>query len=430
MVWMLFGLILLNALLAMSEMALVSAKPARLQKWIDAGDRGAIAAAKLAEDPAGFLSTIQVGITSIAILSGIFGEAALAQPLGDYFQQSLGLAQQTAEPLATGIVVVCITYLSIVVGELAPKRLGQLNPEKVSRIVARPIALLSRLTHPAVIFLSRSTALVLRAIGVRNTTLQSVTPEEFHAILEEGTESGLIDAQEHKMLRNVFRLEDRKTSSLMVPRLDITWLSLNDPLPLTLQKINNSRHSRFPVCYEQINDMVGVVSAKAVLKHALDPNFTDLKSLLIEPLYVPDSLNGIELLNTLRESKTKMAFVVDEYGDLQGMVTSQDLLEAITGEFLTAQDEEAQAIQRQDGSWLLDGMISNEELKDRLGLKQLPEEKRRAYQTLSGMMTLLLGRIPQTTDQIEWADWRFEIVDMDGQRIDKVLATRLPDTDQ
>lgn len=228
------------------------------------------------------------------------------------------------------------------------------------------------------------------------------------------------------MVRNVFRLDDRKIASLMVPRMDVTWLSVNDPPEVTLDKIATSQYSRFPVCRDSINDVMGLVMAKTVLTQALTGQTIDLEAIMQPPLYVPESLNGMELLNALRGSPTEMALVVDEYGDIQGIVTVQDVLEAITGEFSPPNQEDGWAIQRGDGSWLLDGLIPNDDLRDRLGIKQLPEEDRGAYNTLSGMMMLQLGRIPQTTDVIEWDGWRFEIVDMDGKRIDKVLASLLP----
>ncbi len=422
MMFVLFGLIVLNGLFAMSEMALVSARKARLQRLIDEGDKGAIAASKLAEDPASFMSAIQIGITLISIVSGILGEATLSQPLAQNLI-STGIDASIAKPLATTLVVLLVTYVSIVIGELAPKRLGQINPEGIARVISRPIRWLTLLTRPAVTFLSASTYFILRLLGIRDINGPSVTQEEIHALLIEGSQSGLIDEQEHQMLRNVFRLDDRKIGSMMVPRLDVTWLSLDDTLEETLAKITTSQHSRFPVCGDTINDVKGIVLARKVLAQALQEKNVDLLSLCQPPLYVPESLNGMELLNAIRSSRTEMAMVVDEYGDIQGIVTAQDLLEAITGEFSTDNQEDAWAIQREDGSWLLDGLIPIHDLKDTLAIRQLPEEERSTYNTLSGMFMLLLGRIPQTTDHVEWDGWHFEIVDMDGKRIDKVLAT-------
>ncbi len=425
----LFLLIVLNGVFAMSEMALVSARKTRLQKLIDEGDSGSIAAAKLGEDPADFMSTMQIGISTITIISGILGEAALADPVADFLVES-GMRAGVAHTLSIVFVVAVITYVNIVVGELAPKRLGQLAPESVARIVARPVLWLTAVMLPIVRFLSGSTYLVLRLIGIKNRQGPKMTSDEIHAILVEGSQSGLIDEQEHQMVRNVFRLDDRKIASLMVPRLDVTWLSVDDDLDKILEIINHSEYSRFPVCRESVNDVMGVVMAKSVLTQALNQEPLNLQALMEPPLYVPESLNGMELLNLLRSSQTEMALVVDEYGDIQGIVTVQDLIEAITGEFQTDDEEDSYAILREDGTWLLDGMISSHDLKDRLKIKTLPEEERGLYNTLSGLMMMQLGRIPRTTDKIVWANWSMEIVDMDGKRIDKVLATRIRDPDE
>jgi putative hemolysin len=422
----LFLLILLNGVFAMSEMALVSARKARLQKLIDEGDHGSIAAAKLAEDPANFMSTMQIGISTITILSGILGEAALADPVSE-FLISLGVRESISHTLAIVLVVAIITYVNIVVGELAPKRLGQIAPEKISRIVSRPVLWLTMLMMPIVHFLSGSTYLVLRSIGIKNTKGPTMTSEEIHAILVEGSQSGLIDENEHQMVRNVFRLDDRKIASLMVPRLDVTWLSVDDSIEKILEIIERSEFSRFPVCRESVNDVMGVVMAKSVLTQALQGKEINLEALMQPPLYVPESLNGMELLTLLRSSQTEMALVVDEYGDIQGIVTVQDLIEAITGEFQTDDEEDSYAIQREDGSWLLDGLIPSHDLKDRLQIKVLPQEERGLYNTLSGLIMMQLGRIPKTADKIEWAGWLLEIIDMDGKRIDKVLATYIAD---
>jgi len=425
----LFLLILLNGVFAMSEMALVTARKARLQKRIDEGDHGSIAAAKLAEDPANFMSTMQIGISTITILSGILGEAALADPVADFFID-FGMHASLAHTLSFALVVAIITYVNIVVGELAPKRLGQIAPEKVARVVSRPVLWLTTIMMPIVHFLSGSTYLVLRLIGIKNTKGPIMTSEEIHAILVEGSQSGLIDEQEHQMVRNVFRLDDRKIASLMVPRLDVTWLSVDDSLEKVLEIIQRSEFSRFPVCRESVNDVMGIVMAKSVLTQILNEKTLNLEALMQPPLYVPESLNGMELLNLLRSSQTEMALVVDEYGDIQGIVTVQDLIEAITGEFQTDDDEDSYAIQRDDGSWLLDGLIPSHDLKDRLQIKVLPEEERGLYNTLSGLIMMQLGRIPKTADKIEWDGWLLEIVDMDGKRIDKVLATYIADNNE
>lgn len=426
----LFALILLNGLFAMSEIALVTARKARLQKLMDEGDAAAIAAIKLGEDPTRFLSTIQIGITSIGVLNGIVGEAALAAPLADMLL-AVGFPESYNQIAATALVVVLITYFSIVVGELVPKRIGQSNPEALARLVARPINFLAIATKPFVLLLSMSTRGLLRLLGVRENNSSAVTEEEIHAMLQEGTSAGVIESHEHTMVRNVFRLDDRQISSLMVPRSDVVFLDLDDSFEATMAKVEDSDHARFPVIRGDVNHLVGVVNARKWLTSAIRGENKDLvKQPLQRPLYVPETITGMELLANFRESDDQMAFVIDEYGEVQGIVTLKDLIEAITGEFSPRDPETSWALQREDGSWLLDGHIPVPELKDRLGLQGVPEEERGRYHTLSGMMMLLTGRLPREADSVDWEDWHFEIMDMDGRTIDKVLATRNTASDE
>ena len=428
MLLILLGLTILNGLFAMSEMALVSARKARLQKYIDEGDRSAIEAARLSEDPALFLSTIQVGLTSIAIINGIIGEKALAEPVSQWLQQHLSLPESTVHGLSTFLVVAFVTYLTIVIGELVPKRLGQLNPEGLARIVARPINWLSLISHPVVVFLTASTSFILRLMGVRDTKGPSVTPEEIHALLVEGSESGVIDEQEHQMVRNVFRLDDRKIASLMVPRMDVTWLSVNDPPEVTLDKIATSQYSRFPVCRDSINDVMGLVMAKTVLTQALTGQTIDLEAIMQPPLYVPESLNGMELLNALRGSPTEMALVVDEYGDIQGIVTITDIMDAVLGRLQAGEGEgdEALVVEREDGSLLVDGGLHIDELRELTG-ERLADAEEHDYHTAAGLVIAHFGRIPHVGEHFRIGLWRVEVVDLDGPRIDKLLLQRSPD---
>ncbi|WP_024539087.1 hemolysin family protein [Comamonas badia] len=421
----LFALILLNGVFAMSELALVSARKARLQKLIDEGDAGAMAAAKLGENPTRFLSTIQIGITSIGVLNGIVGETALAQPLSALLVEA-GMQTKTADYVALGVAVVVITYFSIVIGELVPKRLGQSFPETIARAVARPINGLARATRPFVRLLTVSTEALLRLLGV-HAKREVVTEDEIHAMLAEGTSAGVIERHEHQMVRNVFRLDERQIGSLMVPRSDVVFLDVQAPFEHNLACIERSSHAHFPVVRGGMENILGVVRARQWLARVLrDADAKALDGDLLQPpLYVPETINGMELLHDFRRSDIHMAFVVDEYGEVQGIVTLQDLIEAITGEFQTADVEDAWAVQRDDGSWLLDGHIPVPELKDCLGLASVPEEDKGRYQTLSGMLMLLTGKLPSETDVVQWEGWRLEIVDMDGKTIDKVLATRM-----
>ncbi|MBK9237208.1 MAG: HlyC/CorC family transporter [Rhodoferax sp.] len=418
----LFALILLNGAFAMSEIALVTARKARLAKLVDEGNSAAIAAVKLGEDPTRFLSTIQIGITSIGVLNGIVGEAALAPPLSKWLMV-LGLQESYAQYAGTGLVVVVITYFSIVLGELVPKRLGQSHPEVVAMLVAKPIRWLSVATKPFVRLLSGSTRWLLRAMGVKESTGSNVTAEEIAAVLSEGTSAGVIESHEHTMVRNVFLLDDRQINSLMVPRGDVVVLDGALSFAENLKRIDDSDHARFPVVRGTIDNIVGVVNARQLLTKVARGEVPDLLGNVQQPLYVPETLTGMELLDSFRSSDVHMAFVVDEYGQVQGIVTLQDLIEAITGEFHPRNPETSWAVQREDGSWLLDGHIPVPELKDRLGLKEVPEEERGRYHTLSGLMMLLTGRLPRTGEVVHWEQWRFEIVDMDGKTIDKVLAT-------
>jgi putative hemolysin len=422
---LLFALILLNGLFAMSEIALVTARKVRLQKLVDEGDGAAAAAVKLGEDPTRFLSTIQIGITSIGVLNGIVGEAALAAPLAVWLA-SLGVAEDYSQFAATALVVVLITYFSIVVGELVPKRIGQSNPELLARFVARPINWLAIATKPFVVLLSISTRALLRLLGIQQGNANAVTEEEIHAMLEEGTSAGVIESHEHAMVRNVFRLDDRQIGSLMVPRSDVVVLDLEESFEVNMARVEASDHARFPVVRGDLNNVAGVVNARKWLSQAMRGGDRDLAHQpLQDALYVPETITGMELLGNFRQSGGQMAFVIDEYGEVQGIVTLQDLIEAITGEFRPRDPATSWALQREDGSWLLDGHIPVPELKDRLGLDAVPDEERGRYHTLSGLMMLLTGRLPKEGDHVEWETWRFEIVDMDGRTIDKVLASRL-----
>jgi putative hemolysin len=361
------------------------------------------------------------------VLNGIVGEAALAQPLAQWLD-GLGVPQPYAGYGATGLVVMLITYFSIVVGELVPKRLGQSHPETLARLVARPIDALAIATKPFVKLLSVSTHALLKLLGVKDGAGSAVTEEEIHAMLAEGTSAGVIELQEQTMVRNLFRLDDRQIGSLMVPRADVAVLDVNATFAQHLAVIQESDHARFPVVAGGLDNLLGVINARQWLARAVQGDARHLAEQPMEPpLYVPETVTGMELLDNFRSSQVQMAFVIDEYGQLKGIVTLQDLIEAITGEFQPRDPQTSWAVRRQDGSWLLDGHIPVPELKDRLGLDAVPEEARGRYHTLSGMVMLMTGRLPRLGDSVQWDGWRFEIVDMDGRIIDKMLASRLPE---
>lgn len=419
------GLILLNGVFAMSEIAIVTARKSRLAALSAKGSASAKAALKLAEDPTQFLSTVQIGITSIGLMNGIFGEALLAEPFALWLQE-LGMEAKSSSITSTILVVVVVTYLSIIVGELVPKRIGQISAERIACLIARPMSFLATGTRPFVMLLSVSTHWLMRILGFKDTGDAAVTEEDIHAILKEGSVSGVIEQSEHTMVRNVFRLDERPVSSMMVPRTDIVFLDTALTLEQNLQRIMESPHSRFPVCHRHMDELIGVVNAKQLFAQAISGQEIDIKTLAQPCHFIAESFTGMALLEHFRATNTQMVFVVDEYGDLKGIVTLQDLLEALTGEFSPPHGDDLMVIQRDDGSLLLDGLLSAPELKDCLGLSELPGEKTREYETLNGLFMYLLGRVPVTTDKIILAPWNLEIVDMDGMRIDKVLATRNP----
>ena len=416
-------LIALNAVFAMAEMALAASRKARLQVQVDAELPGARAALALHENQTRFLSTVQIGITSIGVLNGIVGEAAFSAPLAQGLESILGLSERAAGYAATALVVLLITVLTIIFGELVPKRLGQLYPETIARLVARPMNALSVAARPLVALLTVATQAILRLAGISDVARQ-VTEEEIAASLEEGLDAGVIEQQEHQMVRNVFRLDERQVGSMMIPRAEIVWLDIGAPIADVLDRIIASGHARFPVCRGSLDEVLGVLGVQRLLAQMARGQAPSVAEHLQPPVFVPETLSGMELLEHFRASNAELVFVVDEYGAVQGVISERDLLEAITGEFATPADEDAWAVRRDDGSWLMDGLIPVPELKDRLELKDLPEEDRGRYNTLAGMVMLLLGRLPAVADRVDWEGWRFEVVDLDGKRVDKVLVTR------
>jgi len=421
---LLFFLIVLNAAFAMSEMALTASRKARLQVMLEAGERGAEAAIDLHDHPTKFLSTVQVGITSISVLNGIVGDAAFSEPLGEWLHATFSLSARPAHLTATALVVLIITVVTIIFGELVPKRIGQMFPETVASLLAPPMQMLSVATRPLVVVLSKTTEAILRLLGIRGNASRAVTEEEIAASLEEGLDAGVIEAQEHQMVRNVFRLDDRQIGSMMIPRAEIHWLDANEPIDKVLEAVLAEPHARYPVCRGGLDDVIGVITAQGLLRPLAAGRTPVLTEELQPPVFVPETLSGMELLDHFRTHVAQLVFVVDEYGAVQGVITLRDVLEAITGEFGPESGDDAWAVRREDGSWLMDGLIPVPEIKDRLEIKDLPEEDRGRYNTLAGMIMLLLGRLPRTTDTVEWGDWRFEVVDLDGKRVDKVLVSR------
>ena len=432
-------LTLLNAVFAMSEMAIASSRKARLTAMAEAGDKGAHAALSLMSTPTQFLSTVQVGITSIGVLNGIIGDAAFSGGLSGWLQ-SLGVTLKAADVSATALVVTVITFSTIVFGELVPKRIGQLYPEPVARLVARPMMWVASAAKPFVKLLSISTLAVLKLLRIDNSAGRAVTEEEIAASLEEGVDAGLIEEHEHQMVQNVFLLDDRLLTSLMLPRADIAWLDAFDTLAEAIDKAGNTGHSWYPVCRGGLDDVVGVVNVAKLLAlrgqvmlkapahgvPAAVPAANDrIGAYAVPAVFVPETLTGMELLEQFRAKSTRIVFVVDEYGVVQGLMTPMDMLEAITGELQPGAQVDAWATQRDDGSWLIDGVMPISELKARLDIRELPEESRGRYNTVAGLLQSVSGRLLGTGEKVHCAGWHFEVVDLDGKRIDKVLASPL-----
>jgi putative hemolysin len=414
-------LTLLNGVFAMSEMALASSRKARLLAMAEDGDGGAQAALRLMEQPTLFLSTVQVGITATAIFNGIVGEAAFSAPFAQWMG-SFGISQTIASRLATGLVVAAITFITIVIGELVPKRIAQLYPELVARWCSRPMALLARIAGPFVKLLSATTHAILKLLPVDSSRVRGMTEEEIAHSLEEGVDAGVIEQHERQMVQNVFHLDDRPLTSMMVPRSDVDWLDASaSPASCIEHLAGGEPHSWYPVCRGSLEDVVGIVSVAQLIAKRDDSTST-IDSIAAPAQFVPETLTGMELLEQFRARAGRMIFVVDEYGVVQGIMTPHDLLEAITGELKPAVTGEAWATQREDGSWLLDGLMPVSELKARLDIRELPEEDRGLYNTLAGLLMSVSGHLPSTGERIECAHWMFEVVDLDGKRIDKVLA--------
>ena len=421
-----FLLLLANGMFAMSEMAIVSVRKARLQQLAEEGTRGARAALKLASDPNQFLATVQLGITLIGILAGAFGGTTVAEGLGKHLSRVPAIAPYS-HAIGVGIVVLGITYFSLVIGELVPKRLALGNAERIAAKVAAPMGLVSTLSSPVVRFLSFSTDIAIRLLGVKHAPALPVTPEELKVLIEQGTETGVFEEAEQDMIEGVLRLDERQVGAFMTPRTQIVWLDLEDSPEGMQRKINESQYSRFPVSKGSLDNVLGVVRTKDLLTQSLACKPLDLKTLLRPALFIPETISALQALELLRERGAHLALVTDEYGGIQGVVTHHDILEAIVGAIPTAgTPAEPRAVQRADGSWLIDGLMDIDELKEIFDLKKLPDEEHGSYHTVGGFIMSQTSNIPSAGQHFEWGNLRFEVVDMDGRRVDKVLVTPIP----
>jgi putative hemolysin len=414
-----FLLILLNGVFALSEIAVVSSRKARLQQRINEGDKGADTALRLAENPNIFLSTTQVGITLIGVLSGAVGGATIADALASQLE-NIPLLLPYAHSLALGVVVVLITIFSLLLGELVPKRLALHDPEEIASAIAGPMNIISWLFSPLVRLLSGTTDLILRLLGVKPGEELPVTEEELQVLLDQGTQAGVFEESEQDMVEGVFRLNNRRVGSLMTPRSEIAWLDVNDTPDEIRQEIEENLYSRFPVCEDSLDNVLGIIEARDLLLESLHGEPLQLKRNLQEPVYIPETALASKSLEKFKSGTAEMMLVVDEFGSTQGLLTIFDILEEIVGDI----DSEPQATQRQDGSWLLDGMLPIDDLKEIFNIRHLPDEDE--YETLGGFVMLHLGRVPQAADRFDWGGLTFEVMDMDGKRVDKVMVMLKP----
>jgi putative hemolysin len=417
-----------NGVFSGSEIAVVSARKVRLEHLANRGSKKAQMALRLANSPNSFLSSVQIGITLIGTLSGAVGGATLSRRLEEVLRTFPGLVRYS-EPLSILIVVTFITYLSLVIGELVPKRIALNNPEKIACSVAHPMHWLAKLTAPVVHLLSSSTDGLLKLLGIQVTEDSGVTEEEIKVLIKQGTQAGMFEEAEQEMVSRVFRLGDRSVTALMTPRTDIVWLDVDAPWELNKSVMLANPHSYFPVGQGSLDECVGIVSLKDLLPAFMAGEVVNLRQVMRSPLFVPESIRALKVLELFKESRNHIALIADEYGGLEGLVTLNDVSEAVIGELPSLEDlNEPLAIKRDDGSWLLDGMLSIDTLKEILQQDNLPSEDEGYYQTLGGFAMHVLGRVPTSGEHFEAIGFRFEIVDMDGNRVDKVMVTPIADS--
>ena len=414
-------LIILNGIFAMSEIAIVSVRKTKLQKKAQEGNKQAQIALELAKSPNRFLSTVQIGITLVGIFTGAFGGATIAESLAVQFATVPFLAPYSGA-IALTLVVSVITYLSLVIGELVPKRIALNNPEKIALAVAPSMEMLSRISHPLVYLLSISTDWIFRLLRIKKSTEPTVSDDEIKVLLKEGTQTGVFEVAEKDIVERTFRLSDKKVNTLMTPRKEIVWLEVDSSFKTIRSKITNNPHAHFPVCRDTLDKVIGIVRTESLLTDFLAEEKIDLKKILHKPLFIPESMDGLKVLELFKKSGIHMALVVDEYGNVQGLVSLTDILEAIVGDIPTINElEEEDITKRDNGTFLVDGLTPIDEFKEYFKIRKLPEEKEGIFHTVGGFVTNNIGRIPLTGDSFELEQFRFEVIDMDGNRVDKVL---------
>lgn len=413
-------LTLVNGVFAMSEIAVVSSRKVRLQQMVEDGNTSAKTALDLTNNPNQFLSTVQIGITLIGILLGVFGGATIAETLADSLRGVEFLAA-SAEPLAVGLVTLLTGYLSLVLGELVPKRIAMQRPERIALLVAGPMSLLSRLTTPVVRLLSFSTEVVLRLLGTRESSDESVTEAEILGLVEQGISTGIFEESEHEMIEGVLRLDDLTVAGLMIPRVDMVWLDVDAPLDETRKTLIENAFDFYPVCQGSIDNPLGIVSSKALLSQALSGQALDIRAVMIEPVFLPENASASNVLGVFKSHQIHMALVVGEYGGIEGVITIDDVMAEIVGEL---DQENPEMVRREDGSWLLDGLLPVYHLEEIFEDFKLPEDESGEYHTVAGFLLFRMGRIPRAADSIMWGDLVFEVIDMDRHQIDKILVRR------
>ncbi|MBL7699397.1 MAG: HlyC/CorC family transporter [Chitinophagaceae bacterium] len=414
---LILGLILLNGLFSMAEIALVSSRKARLEAQANKGDKSAKEALELANHPDTFLSTVQIGITLIGILTGILSGENLKTDLAAFLHRFESIADYS-NGIATAIIVIIITYFSMVLGELVPKRLGLARPEKIAKFMARPMHVLGRITHPFIWLLSKSTFVIVKLFNIKRSDNQ-VTEEEIKAIISEGTEQGTIEEAEQQIIERVFHLGDRTITSLMTHRSDIIWFDINDTEAIIKEKIVEEPHSVYPICDGHIDNIKGVVSIKDLY---VKDDLTLFKDMMKPPLYVPENNSAYQVLEKYKQSKIHSCFIIDEYGSLLGMITLNDILEAIIGDLPEQHIDDYEIVEREDGSFLVDAQIPFYDFLSRFDKTEWMNEGEQEFDTLAGFILHQLQRIPKPADKLEWEGFSLEILDMDAQRIDKVLV--------
>jgi putative hemolysin len=425
-VLLLLFLILISGLFSMSEIAMVSARKSRLQELAEDGNERAQTALKLTEQPDRFLATVQIGITLVSTLTGAIGGATLASHLAAILDTIPFLAPY-AESIAFTLIVLLLTFLTLVFGELVPKQLALHSPERLALTLAGTLHRLSILAFPLVRVLAGSSNFIVRMLGIRPAIEPPVTEDEIKVLIEQGTQAGVFETAEQEMVEGVFRLADQRVGALMTPRPDVDWIDLEEPPSVLHDQILNSHRTRFPVAQGELDNVIGILHTKDLLAQGFSCDPTHLRKLLRPPVFIPESAEALQALKQFKETGVHVAIVTDEFGSVAGVITNTDILEAIVGDLpARGEPDEPEVILREDGSWLVGGALSIEEMKDELEIDHLPDEEEGTFQTVGGFVMTKLGEVPHAGDHLDWGGFRFEVMDMDQRRVDKVLVTRLP----